>query len=71
VFGLAFVPRVWLDVPADATEESNPGIAIRQSCTAALGFGLILGVAFGFIADVAGVSSLRNPASVPRALVVG
>jgi hypothetical protein len=74
VFGLAFAPRVWLDVPTDAAEESNPGIAIRQNRTAALGLGLTLGVAFGFIADVAVITvgselSLATPNGLSRLLL--
>lgn len=47
IFGLAFAPRVWLDIPTDATEASTPRIAIKQDRTAAFAFGLTLAVPFG------------------------
>jgi hypothetical protein len=48
-FGLAVAAPVWLGIPTDASKVPSPGVVLAQDRTAALSFGLVIGLPFGFM----------------------
>ncbi|MGB7798405.1 MAG: trypsin-like peptidase domain-containing protein [Pseudonocardiaceae bacterium] len=57
-FGFALAVPVWLDIPADVTQMSSPGVVLKQDRTAALLFGLVLALPIGLLGGlVVGLTS--------------